>query len=85
MTKLSILVNIELCNGCGACVELCPTNVFTLRNGKAEVVNANDCIYCLGCIALCTRKAIVIKLNKNWIRTWKCIERSKTLDSFIKL
>lgn len=84
MAKLTILINTELCNGCGICVELCPAEVFVIRNGKAEVVNADNCIYCLGCIALCTEKAIVIRLNKDWIRVWRCIERSKTLNSFIK-
>jgi len=45
MTK-KIMIDQELCVGCGACESLCP-EVFKLRDdGKAEVVSENGCEKC---------------------------------------
>lgn len=33
-------ISQKLCNGCGACVEVCPTAVLAMKGGKAGVVNA---------------------------------------------
>ena len=84
MSRVIIVINTQLCNGCGICIELCPSAVFTLHNGEIKVVNEDNCIYCLGCIALCPKKAIKIKFSEEWIKTWKCVERTKTLNSFVK-
>ena len=38
-----ITVDQELCIGCGVCTSLCP-EVFELQNnGKAEVINEDNC------------------------------------------
>jgi NAD-dependent dihydropyrimidine dehydrogenase PreA subunit len=62
-----IQINLELCDGCGVCVALCPAFVLELRNGKVQVVNPEACLgirakqlcseclemmeTCLGCVA----------------------------------
>lgn len=41
-----IIIDQELCVGCGACESLCP-EVFKLRDdGKAEVTDENGCEKC---------------------------------------
>ena len=54
-----ITVNRELCTGCGACIRVCPKGVFTITDGKSEVVNPKECITCSACYARCPAKAIV--------------------------
>ena len=39
------VVNIDLCIGCGLCMELCP-NVYELKDDKAWVKNAKACDSC---------------------------------------
>jgi len=40
------------CNGCGKCVEACPTDAITLVNGKPKRVDA-ECVYCATCFFCC--------------------------------
>lgn len=39
------VVDQDLCEGCGSCVELCP-NVFELRDDKAWVIDESGCSTC---------------------------------------
>jgi nitroreductase/NAD-dependent dihydropyrimidine dehydrogenase PreA subunit len=51
-------VNPEACTGCGLCREACPSFVFDLREGKAQVVRGDWCIGCGHCSALCPTGAV---------------------------
>jgi heterodisulfide reductase subunit A len=53
-------VNVNLCTGCGMCVDVCPYEAITLKENKAEV---NDvlCEGCGTCAATCLRAAIQTK------------------------
>lgn len=53
-----IIIHAERCNGCGACVEVCPTGALYLVEGKA-VVDSTLCRECEACIATCPTEAIV--------------------------
>jgi NAD-dependent dihydropyrimidine dehydrogenase PreA subunit len=63
---VTVTVNYEKCNGDGTCVELCPVQVFELKEvpgyeGKKSVVMNNDgCIACRACEAQCTTQGITI-------------------------
>ncbi len=59
--KPLVIVDKDKCDGCGLCVEVCPTSVFELKNGKAEVVDQNKCMLCYGCMPLCPREAIKVE------------------------
>jgi len=37
---------VEKCYGCGTCVEVCPVEVFEIREGKSVVVNPDKCLIC---------------------------------------
>jgi heterodisulfide reductase subunit A len=53
-------VNAALCTGCGMCVDVCPYEALSLKEGKAEV-NEVLCEGCGTCAATCLRAAIQIK------------------------
>jgi heterodisulfide reductase subunit A len=53
-------VNNNLCTGCGMCVQVCPYDAVSLKDGKAEV-NEVLCEGCGTCSATCLRAAIQVK------------------------
>ena len=53
------IVKLEKCDGCGSCVEVCPTESITVIAGKAHV-DPEDCIDCEACIDACPHEAIAI-------------------------
>lgn len=57
-----ISINTTLCEGCGACIDICLLNVFTwnLKTGKARLTNPNACNFCADCINFCMVHAIRI-------------------------
>lgn len=54
-------VDLNKCNHCGLCVEMCPMDVLRLGPGKVPIMRyLDDCWYCDVCVAVCPRKAIVM-------------------------
>jgi NAD-dependent dihydropyrimidine dehydrogenase PreA subunit len=57
-----VAVDFDLCIGDGACIEVCPVNVFDWHGAcadrKAMPARERDCIYCFGCEAVCPKFAI---------------------------
>lgn len=53
-----IVINKELCNGCGKCVSDCISEALTLRDGKA--VYDGECLHCGHCVAICPMEAVAI-------------------------
>lgn len=51
-----IQIDLELCDGCGACVALCPVFILELHNGKVRVVDPGACLgirakqFCSECV-----------------------------------
>ncbi len=57
---VTIRIDHELCNGCGACVEVCPQGVYELNDDDlAEARNVGDCVSCAACQGECPVDAIV--------------------------
>lgn len=51
------------CNNCGVCVDVCPVDVFKMRNKKVVTVKPKECIYCEVCKKECPQNAIKFKKN----------------------
>jgi NAD-dependent dihydropyrimidine dehydrogenase PreA subunit len=67
-----IQINLERCNGCGACVEVCPEGALYLVDNKA-MVDTSLCRECESCVAACPVEAIAItspaaSTDAEWIR-----------------
>ncbi len=73
MAKDKKLMQLDICNGCGICVSVCPTNIklskaddFDMNTAKlaisvtngAAVINPDVCIAC----GICTRNCPVTSL-----------------------
>ncbi|HEX6561791.1 MAG TPA: ferredoxin family protein [Nitrososphaera sp.] len=58
----AVAVDFDLCVGDGACIDVCPVNVFEWHGEGAErkamPERERDCIYCFGCEAVCPKFAI---------------------------
>ncbi|MBE0522147.1 MAG: 4Fe-4S binding protein [Candidatus Methanoperedenaceae archaeon] len=53
-----IEIDEDKCDGNGACVEVCPTDVFDLVEGKSQANRIDDCIECCACVDACHVNAI---------------------------
>lgn len=62
MKYLSNTVSLELlpeqCTGCGRCVEVCPHEVFAVRDGKAVILDRDSCMECGACASNCAFSAL---------------------------
>ncbi|MBC8412553.1 4Fe-4S binding protein [bacterium] len=57
---IDVQVDAEKCTGCEECVNLCPAEVFEMKDGKSDPVNADDCANCLTCVESCPEDAITV-------------------------
>jgi len=49
-------VDPEKCDGCGACVPVCPVRAIILENSKAQIM-PEECVDCAICIDYCPKEA----------------------------
>ncbi len=54
-------IDEELCNGCGICVEDCPTDALRMNEkDKAYMAYARDCSVCFQCATNCPVAAVTV-------------------------
>ncbi len=53
-------VDKDRCEACGQCLDICPVDVFELREGVAAPAKPENCLYCRGCEGICPTSAITI-------------------------
>lgn len=51
-------IDSHLCDGCGICVQACPTHALGIRDGVAVLIQPDACHYCGECEANCPLLAI---------------------------
>ena len=59
---IAVIIDLELCNGDGICVKVCPVDVIRMdeKSKKAIVKYPEDCVLCEMCALECPAKAITI-------------------------
>jgi formate hydrogenlyase subunit 6/NADH:ubiquinone oxidoreductase subunit I len=53
-------VDKEKCTGCEECVNICPSEVFEMVDGKSEPTNADACVFCESCVDGCPEGAVTV-------------------------
>jgi len=53
-------LRLELCNGCGMCVEVCPHAVFAILDRQATLPRYESCMECGACELNCPTGAITV-------------------------
>ena len=53
-------IDPEKCDGCGTCVEVCPTEAISIDDGKVEV-DEDECVECESCKDECPKEAIYME------------------------
>lgn len=58
----TVIIDEDLCIGCGACVELCPQKILYIdeKTGKCKVSDESKCDKQAGCERVCPVEAIKI-------------------------
>lgn len=54
-------LNIEKCNGCTMCIQVCPHAVFAIQNHKARIIDQDACMECGACARNCPVEAITVR------------------------
>ncbi|NLN92390.1 MAG: 4Fe-4S binding protein [Candidatus Hydrogenedens sp.] len=57
---MGVNVNVDTCDGCGDCVDTCPTEAIVIENEKA-VVDNDICIDCAACIDACPTDSLTME------------------------
>jgi len=57
---VNLSFDAEKCTGCGMCLVVCPHQVFTRTNGKAQLVRRDACMECGACAKNCPAEAIAV-------------------------
>jgi len=55
-----LVIEKDLCKGCGICVAFCPKSVLELKDNKVNIKDLNSCIQCGLCELRCPDYAIYL-------------------------
>ena len=58
---VTLKLESEKCTGCGICIDVCPRNVFQLKDRKAVISDPDLCIECGACSMNCAFDAISVR------------------------
>jgi len=58
--KIMPEIDLAKCNGCGVCVERCPTSALAMREGKVFMARPDVCSFCATCEDVCPMEAIAL-------------------------
>lgn len=66
-------IDYQLCDDCGVCMDVCPTDVFRVdpETRKYVIFYLSDCQTCFNCEIECPRDAITVgPIRKERISSW---------------
>ncbi len=58
---VTLKLDKEKCNGCRLCTYVCPHEVFSIKDKRAEITDFNACIECGACEQNCETGAISVR------------------------
>lgn len=58
---VTLQLDEEKCTGCGMCMEVCPHQVFALKDKRARIVDKDSCMECGACARNCAFAALQVK------------------------
>src|SRR5665647_3203390 len=64
---VTLMLDANLCIGCGLCVMVCPHAVFEINNRKARIIDFDDCMECGACARNCQFGAISVAPNLQFL------------------
>ncbi|MBU0627805.1 MAG: DNA-directed RNA polymerase subunit D [Nanoarchaeota archaeon] len=69
--KPSVEIDLKKCDGCGKCIEQCPTKTLEIKDNKVVVSKDHlmDCHLCNACIESCPKDAITVAGTDDFIFT----------------
>ncbi|RIK05434.1 MAG: hypothetical protein DCC49_12440 [Acidobacteria bacterium] len=68
------ILDQNLCDRCGICMDVCPTDVFRTdeKTGEFVIRYLSDCQTCFNCEIECPRGAITVApMRKERIQAWR--------------
>lgn len=88
--KPVIEIDIKKCDGCGKCIEQCPTKTLEIKENKAIVSKDHlmDCHLCNACVDSCPKEAIALKGSEDfifYIESWGQLDCKQILTEASKI
>jgi NAD-dependent dihydropyrimidine dehydrogenase PreA subunit len=82
LSNVRILIDQQLCTGCGLCGEVCPFGLpQPIENGKFKITDVNLCTECSACKRNCPVQAIIMLEQKGCGCLWDTRQRIKKKGS----
>jgi len=87
---MSTFVYMTRCDGCGLCVDICPSDIMHIdeTNRRAKNIEPNFCWECYSCVKACPNHAIDVRGYADllqWATVLECDVKKKKEQSLGKL
>ena len=60
-SRFSIKLDLDECNGCGACEDRCPFNLIEMNDGDTPEIQYEKCYGCGNCVIKCPEGALALE------------------------
>ncbi|MCQ2737524.1 MAG: 4Fe-4S binding protein [archaeon] len=57
----NITIDVEKCDKCGECVDMCPVEIFALKDDAIVTDHEDECTLCEVCVDVCPNGAIKVE------------------------